>query len=47
MIEWGKRRKGFSEVIVRAVISLYSRAKTKVEEGSELFQEFSLHVGIH
>ena len=40
VIEWVMRKKGLPEVIVRAVMSLYHGAKTKVRVGSELSQEF-------
>ena len=36
VMEWAMRKKGLSEVIVRAVMSLNHRAKTKVRVGSEL-----------
>ena len=41
------KKKGFSEVIVRAVMSLYHGAKTKVRVESELSQEFLVQVGVH
>ena len=41
------RKKGLPEVIVRAMMSLYHRAKTKVQVGSELYQEFLVQVGVH
>ena len=47
MMEWAMRKKGLPEVIVRAVMSLYHGAKTKVREGSELSQEFLVQVGVH
>ena len=39
--------KGLLEVIVRAVMSLHNRAKTKVRVGSELSDEFLVQVGVH
>ena len=46
-MEWGMRKKGFPGVIVRAVMSLYLGAKTKVRVGSELSQKFLVQVGVH
>ena len=40
VMDWAMRKKGLSEVIVRAAMSLYHGAKAKVREGSELSQEF-------
>ena len=47
VIEWAMRKKGSPEVIVRAVMSLYHRAKTKVLVGSELSEESVVQVGVH
>ena len=47
VMEWAMRKKGLSEVIVRAVMSLYHGAKTKVRVGYELSQEFLVQVGVH
>ena len=41
------RKKGLSEVIVRAVMSLYDGAKTRVRVGSAYSEEFEVKVGIH
>ena len=41
------RKKGLSEIIVRAVISLYDGAKTSVRLGSAYSEEFHVKVGIH
>ena len=41
------KTKGLPEVIVRAVMSLYHGAKTRVRLGSELSQEFLVQVGVH
>ena len=41
------RKKGLSEVIVRAVMSLYDGAKTRVMVGSAYSEEFEVKVGIH
>ena len=40
-------KKGLPEVIVRAVMSLYHGAKTKVRVGSELSPEFLVQLGVH
>ena len=47
VIGWTLRKKGLLEVIVRAVMSLYDRAKTKVRVGSELSEEFLVQVDVH
>ena len=39
--------KGLPKVIVRAVMSLYHGAKTKVRVGSESSEEFLVQVGLH
>ena len=41
------RKKKTSEVMVKAVMSLYNGAKTKVKVGSGLSDEFSGNVGVH
>ena len=41
------RKKGLSEVIVRAVISLYDGAKTRARVGSAYSEEFEVKVGVH
>ena len=43
----GDEKEGLTEVIVRAVMSLYHGAKTNVRVGSELPQEFLVQVGVH
>ena len=47
VMEWAMRKKGLTEVIVRRMMNLYHRAKTKVRLGSELSQEFLVQVGVH
>ena len=47
VMEWAMRNKGLPEVIVRAVMSLYHGAKTKVRVGSELSPEFLVQVAVH
>ena len=44
---WAMRKKGLSEVIVRAVMSLYDGAKTRVRVGSAYAEEFKVKVGVH
>ena len=41
------RKKGLSEIMVRAVMSLYDGAKTRVRVGSVYSQEFGVKVGVH
>ena len=48
-IDVGNMRKkaGIPEVMVRAVMSLYEGAKTRVIVGLELSEEFEVKVGVH
>ena len=41
------RKKGIPEVMVRAVMSLYEGAKTRVRVGLELSEEYEVKVGVH
>ena len=41
------KKKSLLEAIVRAVMSLHCRAKTKVRVGSELSEEFLEQVGVN
>ena len=41
------RKKGLSEVMIRAVISMYDGAKTRVRVGSAYSEEFEVKVGVH
>ena len=43
---WAMRKKGIPEVMVRAVMSLYEGAKTRVRVGLEL-SEVEVKVGVH
>ena len=47
VMEWAMRKKGPSEVIVRAVMSLYDGEKTRVRMGSAYLEEFEVKVGVH
>ena len=47
VIESTMRKKALPEVIVRAVMSLYYGAKTKVRVGSEPSEEFLVQVGVY
>ena len=47
VMEWAMRKKGLPEILVKAVMSLYKRAETKVRVGSGLSKEFSVKVGVH
>ena len=40
VMEWATRKKVLPKVIVKVVMSLHHRAKTKVRVGCELSQEF-------
>ena len=46
VMEWAMRKKGLSEVIVRALMSLYDGAKTRVRVGSVYSEEFKVKVGV-
>ena len=39
--------KGIPKALVRAVMSLYKGAKTKVKVGTHLFEDFKVNVGVH
>ena len=41
------RKKNLPEVIARVVMSLYHKAKTKVQGGCELSEEFWVQVNLH
>ena len=45
VMEWAMRKKGLPETLVKAVMSLYERAETKVRVGSGLSEEFSVKIG--
>ena len=47
VMEWAMRQRELPEAIVRAVMSLYEGAKTRVRVGSELSEEFEVRVGVH
>ena len=47
VIEWALRKTGLPERMMRAVMSLYEDAKTKVEVGTVHSDEFSVKVGVH
>ena len=47
VMEWAMRKKGLSEVMVRAVKSLYDGAKTRVRMGSAYSEEFVVKAGVH
>ena len=46
VIEWAMRKKGLPEILVKAVMSLYERAETKVRVGSGLSEDFFVKVGV-
>ena len=47
VMEWAMRKMCLSEVIVRAVMSLYDGAKTRVRVGSAYSEEFEVKVSVH
>ena len=47
VLEWAMRKRGIPEAMVRAVMSLYEGAKTRVRVGLELSKEFEVKVGVH
>ena len=47
VMEWVMRKKGLLGVMVRAVMSLYSGAKTRVWVGSAYSKKFEVKVGVH
>ena len=47
VFEWAMRKSGIPEATVRAVMSLYEGAKTRVRVGLELSEEFEVKVGVH
>jgi len=47
VMEWAMRKKELPEVIVKAVMSLYEGAKTRVRIESGLSEEFPVEVGVH
>ena len=47
VMEWAMRKKGLPEILVKAVMSLYKGAETKVRVGSGLSEEFSVKVSEH
>ena len=47
VMKWAMRKKGLAEVMVRAVLSLYDGAKTRVRVGSAYLEEFEVKVGVH
>ena len=47
VLEWAMRKRGIPEAMVRAVMSLYEGATTRVRVGLELSEEFEVKVGVH
>ena len=47
VLEGTMRKKGIQEVLVRSVIILYEKAKTRVRVDYELSEEFEAKVGMH
>ena len=47
VLEWAMRKKGIPDVLVRSMMSLCERAKTRVRVDSELWEEFEVKLGMH
>ena len=47
VMQQAPRKKGLSEILVKAVMSLYKGSKMKVKVGSEFSEEFYVAVGVH
>ena len=47
VMEWALIKKGWAEVLVQAVMSLYEGSRTKVRVGSGTSDEFGVRVGVH
>ena len=47
LLEWAMRKRDRPEAMVRAVMSLYEGAKTRVRVGLQLSEEFEVKVGVH
>ena len=47
VMKWVIRKKGLSEVMIRAVMRLYDGAKTRVRVGSAYLEELKVKVGLH
>ena len=47
VVEWAMRKKDISEMMVKAVMSLYEEATTKIKVGSSYSDEFPVKVGAH
>ena len=45
VLEWAMRKRGIPDAMVRAVMSLYGGARTRVRVGLELSEEFEVKVG--
>ena len=46
-MDWAMRKKGLSEVMVRAVMSLCDGAKTRVRMGSAYSEKFEVKIDVH
>ena len=46
-MEWAMRKREIPEVMVRAVMSFYEGAKTRVRVGIEFSEEFEVKLGAH
>ena len=47
VLDWAMRKRGIPEAMVKAVMSLYEGAKTRLRVGLQLSEEFKVKVGVH
>ena len=47
VMEWAMKKKGLPEILVKAIMSLYEGAETKVRGGSGLSKELSVEARVH
>ena len=47
VLEWAMRKRGIPEAMVRAVMSLYEGAKTRVRVGLELSKDLEVKLNVH
>ena len=47
IMQWALRKKGLSEILVKAMMGLYEGSKTKIKFESEFSEEFYVAVGVH
>ena len=47
VMKWAMKKKGLPEILVKAIMSLYEGAETKVRGGSGLSKELSVEARVH